>query len=76
MQTTVKMARRKAELLLNNNDCVVVLKDGVIHFTEEGIRQGGGVFVKDLKKDVKIESIDKIEYTDRYGNVFMLKIAW
>ena len=74
--TIIKMSRRKAELLLHNNDCVVVLADDLLHYTKSGIDSCESVFVKDIQNNVKIESIKKIEYTDRFGNTIMREIAW
>lgn len=76
MTTIIKMSRRKAELLLHNNDCVVVLADGLLHFTESGIEPSESVYVKDIQNNVRLESIKKIEYTDRFGNTSMMEIAW
>ena len=76
MTTIIKMSRRKAELLLHNNDCVVVLADGLLHFTKSGIEPCESVYVKDIQNTVRLESIKKIEYTDRFGTTSMMEIAW
>ena len=76
MTTIIKMSRRKAELLLHNNDCVVVLADGLLHYTQRGIDSYGSVYVKDIQNNVRLESIKKIEYTDRFGTTSMMEIAW
>jgi len=76
MTTIIKMSRRKAELLLHNNDCVVVLADDLLHYTKRGIEPCESVYVKDIQNNVRLESIKKIEYTDRFGTTSMMEIAW
>jgi hypothetical protein len=76
MTTIIKMAGWKAKLFLNGSDCVVVLADDLLHYTQRGIDSCGSVYVKDIQNNVRLESIKKIEYTDRFGNTSMMEIAW
>ena len=71
----IKMSDSMARRLLTNGDCNIIVnkeekvaKGGTINFNDEVELIEGGY--------VKLVDIERIEYTDRFGNTSYWEIGW
>ena len=77
--TTIKLARRLAERLLENEDCRVIITKchpREIFTTRAGINKNNEVLVPSEHILVPITDITHIEYTNRFGYTSMMEINW
>lgn len=75
---TIKLARRLAERLLENESCRIIIEKchpTEIFTTERGITNNH-VHVPKEHFNVPLEDISKIEYTNRFGCTAFMEIAW
>lgn len=77
--TTIKLARRLAERLLENEDCRIIIEQchpTEIFTTRAGINENNEVLVPSEHILVPITDITRIEYTNRFGCTSMMEIDW